>query len=132
MNTQEALKRYIEDILSLNPIEKLSPAARLIYRLGEELLNQIGEDAGYVGQYKRFLDCFFDLTKKEKSNLSAEEAKVIKVITEGAEWIKAKGGRWDVSLSYIGLHGDEIFYALGNEITDPDVIKRFRALGIEI
>jgi len=135
MNTQEALKRYIEEILTLKPIEDLTPMAKLIFRLGQEMLGYIGEEAGFIGEAERYLSCFLGLTEKEMSNLPNEEGKVIDVILEGVEWVKGKDSKWDSSLNDLGLHGDEVFYALdivSGEKIPREAIERFKLLGIDI
>ena len=48
-NAKEELKLYLNDILSLRPAKNLSPLSFFIFKLGKELLDNIGEEAGHMG-----------------------------------------------------------------------------------
>jgi len=135
IRTQEALKSYLERILNLQAAEELTPAAMLLFKLSKELLNQIGEDAGHISHYKRFVKCFEEVPDEERERMISDEVKVLDLFLEGLEWIKCDSKLWKPSLFDLGLHGDEVFYTLdfvAGEGIPEEAIERLKMLGIEV
>lgn len=141
---QDELKIYLDRVLSLRPAKNMSALSFFIFKLGKEILNAIGEDAGFIEDRKRYLQYFYSLKLHQ---LPAEEAKVLDVILEGLEWIKHDSTLWEWELEGhkggipTGLHGDEVFYAFDfammtdeeiEEHADPDPLSRLKSIGVEL
>lgn len=141
---QDELKIYLDRVLSLRPAKNMSALSFFIFKLGKEILNAIGEDAGFIEDRKRYLQYFYSLKLHQ---LPAEEAKVLDVILEGLEWIKHDSTLWEWELEGhkggipTGLHGDEVFYAFDfammtdkeiEEHADPDPLSRLKSIGVEV
>ena len=126
MSTQEELKKYLERVLSLRPAKNLSATAFFIFKLGKEILNDIGGEAGFIGDRERYLKYFYSL---KLNRLPTEESKVLDIILEGLEWIKENSTLWkwksDECKSGISekLHGDEIFWAFEFAMMTDEQLK---------
>ena len=140
----QGLKIYLNRILSLRPAKNMSTMSFFLFNIGKELIDAIGEDAGFIGERERYLKHLYDL-KLEK--LSIEEAKVIDVILEGVEWLKEGTTLWEWrSDKHRGgippeFHGDEIFWTLDfammtdkeiEEDADPDPLSRLKSIGVKV
>lgn len=141
---QEELKKYLNRILTLRPAKNLSTMSFFIFKVGKEILDAIGEDAGHIGARKKYLKHLYTLKLKR---LPEEEAKVLDIVLEAVEWIKYDSTLWEwetherkdgISQK---LSGTEVLCTFDlAELTDeeikdyqwPDVLTNLKSIGVEL
>lgn len=143
-DAQEGLKTYLNRVLSLRPAKNMSAMSFFVFKLGKEILNAIGEDAGFIDNRERYLKYFYSLKLKR---LPTEEAKVLDIILEGVEWIKQDSTLWEWESDEHkrgipeNLSGDEVIGAFDLAmLTDkeikayqyPEVLINLKSIGVEL
>lgn len=146
----EKLKRYLKRVLSLRPIEELSPLSVSILKNSKVFSDEIGAWAGSLSFHKGLDKAFLELMDAMSVNCDIDQRQVIEIALESFEWISDTFEGYPFTVAPY-LNGDEVFWAWDflfmsdDEIRNGDesdgknklgrrrvVLKRFRDLGIDV
>ena len=144
------LKRHLNSVLSLRPIEELSPLSVCVLKASKVLTDSIGEWAGTNDQLHGIDTSFKEMLEAMKLNCTAEEVEVIQLALESFELVSEDLKCYPFSLCK-SLNGDEVFWAWDflmmsdeqikhGDVSDGEnrlgrrriVLKRFADLSIDV
>lgn len=145
-----SLKQYLEDVLSLRPLEELSPLSVSVLRTAKVVTDEIGAWAGSLSFHKGIDTAYKDLLTAMKVNCTADEVEVIEIALDSFTWVSDELEGYPFSVAPY-LNGDEVFWAW-DFLFMPDkqikdgyesdgetrvgkrrvILKRFAELGIDV
>ena len=144
------LKRHLISVLSLRPLEELSPLSVSILKNAKAFSDEIGAWAGSLTRWEGADERFKELLASMKVNCTAEEVEVIETALESFEWVYDDLECYPYSVCK-SLNGDEVFWAWDflfmsdEQIKHGDdsdgenrlgrrrvILKRFADLGIDV
>ena len=106
----ERLKSHLTAVLSLRPIEELTPLSVSILKASKRFTDEIGAWMGSLSMHEGLDTAFCEILEAMKVNCTSEQVEVIEIALESFTWASEAFEDFPISVAPY-LHGDEVSWA---------------------